>query len=318
MSFVRSLAVASRRGVFGAAALVAVLALSACGGNVSRSEPYLPEKLVAFGDEMSLIESNGHKYSMNAVDATVTTTFVCTGNPIWPQYVAQGYGFVFAQCNPNNVTATAFTYAAVGATVDDVVTQVANHGAGFDSRTLVTLMAGLHDVLNAYAQYPNTLTRTDALALMTAQGTKLGNLVNQITNRGAGARVLLALVPDIYYSPYALAEEAAHVGEGRRQLLGDMVAALNLAARLTVANNGRWSALITADETVSSMAKLPSSYGLTDVVTAGCTVALPDCTTATIQTSGTVYLWADDLHMSYLAHNSIGSNALYKAQNNPF
>jgi len=318
MSLVRSLAAASVRGVLGAAALMSAMALTACGGNVSRSEPYVPERLVAFGDEFSVIESNGHKYTMNAVDATATTTFVCSNNPIWSQYVAQGYGFYFAQCNPNNVTAKAFSYAAVGATVDDVVTQVANNGAGFDSKTLVTLMVGMHDVLNVYAEVvANTRTADDAKALMTTQGTKLGQLVNQIANQGAGARVLFALAPDISYSPYALAQEA--LVPGRQELLRQLVDALNKAARLAVVDNGRWSALITANEIVSGDAKVPAAYGFTDVVNAGCTTAsLLDCTTLTVQTSGIVYLWADSLHMAYTAHNQIGSNALYKAQNNPF
>ena len=321
MSLVRSLAAVSMRGALGAAALVSALALSACGGNVSRSEPYVPERLVAFGDEFSVIDSNGHKYTINAVDATTTTTFVCSNNPIWSQYVAQGYGFTFAQCNPNSVTPKAFSYAAVGATVDDVVTQVANNSAGFTSTTLVTLMVGMHDVLNAYARVDaNTLSADDAKALMTTQGTKLGQLVNQIAAQGAGARVLFALVPDISYSPYAIAEEAAHVGAGRQQLLRDMVVNLNKAARLAVVDNGRWSALITADEIVSSMAKLPASYGLTNVLVAGCasTAPLPDCTTSTLVDSTLVYLWADNLHMSYGAHSQIGSNALAKARNNPF
>ena len=321
MSFVRSLGVVTMRGVRGAAALAALAVLASCGGNVSRAEPYVPDKLVAFGDEMSLIESNGRKYTVNAVDATDTSLFVCAGNAIWPQYVAGGYSFVFSQCNTGSSPATAFTYATVGATVDDVVTQFANNGTGFNSNTLVTVMVGMHDVLNAYARYP-TLTRADALALMTTQGTKLGNLINQITNRGAGARVLFALTPDISYSPYAITEETSHPGEGRQQLIRDMVGALNSAARLAVTDNGRWSALITADETVSSMAKLPASYGLTDVAVGGCNVALPNCTTSTLNTSvnstSPVYLWADNTHIAASAHGQIGSGALYKAQNNPF
>lgn len=317
MSLVRSLAAASMRGVFGAAALVSALALSACGGSVSRSEPYVPERLVAFGDEFSVIESNGRKYTMNAVDSTDTTLFVCSGNPTWSQYVAQGYGFVFSQCNPNNVTPKAVSHAAVGATIDDTITQWNNNGAGFTSTTLVTLMAGMHDVLNVYAEVAaNTRTADDAKALMKAQGTKLGQLVNQMANQGEGARVLFALVPDISYSPYAIAQETAVAG--RQQLLRELVNELNKAARLAVVDNGRWSALITANEIVSSMAKLPSSYSLGDVVTAGCTAVLPDCTTSTLVTAGTVYLWADDKHMSYSAHSQIGSNALYKARNNPF
>jgi outer membrane lipase/esterase len=322
MSFVRSLGVVTMRGVRGAAALAALAVLASCGGNVSRAEPYVPDKLVAFGDEMSLIESNGRKYTVNAVDATDTSLFVCAGNPIWSQYVAQGYGFVFSQCNPNNVTPTAFTYATVGATIDDVVLQVANHGVGFNSKTLVTVMVGTHDVLNAYAQVQNNLLSQEAaLALMTTQGNRLGDLVNQITNKGDGARVLLALMPDVSYSPYAGTQEVSVV-KHEDKLLAKLVKNLTDATRLRAVDNGRWIALITGNEIVSSMYKQPASYGLTDVGPAGCSVALPDCTTSTLNPStvstSPVYLWADDRRIAAAAHGNIGSDALRRAQNNPF
>jgi outer membrane lipase/esterase len=124
-----------------AAALTGALGLVACGGNVSRSEPYVPDKLVSFGDELSAFTSDGHKYSVNGLSTTNSVTaFDCRVNPTWAQYVAQGYGFVYPQCNPNNVVTKAETRAVVDAKIDDVVNQVNAYGT-FTPTTLVTLMA---------------------------------------------------------------------------------------------------------------------------------------------------------------------------------
>jgi outer membrane lipase/esterase len=172
-------------------------------------------------------------------------------------------------------------------------------------------------VLDAYDNVKsNALTRADALLLMKAQGTKLGQLVNQIANAGDGGRVLFALTPDISYSPYATAEET--LVAGRKQLLRDLVNELNSAARLAVIDNGRWAALMTANETVSSMYRFPASYSLGNVTVAGCSVALPNCDTTTLVDTSVNYLWADDRHMGPSAHGQIGSAALNRARNNPF
>lgn len=327
MSFVRSsLGVVTMRGVRGAAALAALAVLASCGGNVSRAEPYVPDKLVAFGDEMSLIESNGHKYTVNAVDATDTSLFVCAGNPVWSQYVAQGYGFVFSQCNPTGVTPTAFNFAAVGATVDTVATQVTNNSAGFNNKTLVTLMAGMYDVIYAYNQVKSNLwTSAAALAYADSKGAQYAGLVDQLTNGGKGARVLFSFLPDISYSPFAFAEEAALPGVGRQQLIRDLVRHFNDEARIKVVNNGRWVASVDADVSVVTSYNAfvaGGSSGFSDVTTAGCSTPLPNCTTATLKplstTTSPVYMWADETRMGAGLQVQIGNAALYKAQNNPF
>jgi outer membrane lipase/esterase len=51
-----------------APALFAAL-LGGCGGSSSRVENYVPTRLVAFGDELSLVNPNGSKYSVTALKA---------------------------------------------------------------------------------------------------------------------------------------------------------------------------------------------------------------------------------------------------------
>jgi len=302
--------------------------LASCGGNVSRSEPYVPDRLVSFGDELSLIEEtsandhNGRKYTVNAVDSTNTAVLACSSNPIWSQYVAAGYGFKYAQCNPNNEVPKAVSYAELNATVDMVATQVATYNVGFNNQTLVTLMIGTRDVLDAYESVKSGTPLADALALMEAKGTQVGALITQLVNNGAGARVLFALVPDVSYSPYAVSEEA--LVAGRQAMLRSLVKKFNDTAMLKMPGNGRWAALVGTENPVASYAEQffkGVTNGYTDVTHAGCTVALPGCTTATLDTSSStspVFLWADSTHIAASVHSTIGAAAFNRAQNNPF
>ena len=103
------------------AALAALLA--ACGGS-ERVEDYVPTKLVAFGDELSVINSDGSKHGVNALK-TNSTELDCATYPVWPQAVASGYGLVFPQCNSSGVLTTSAEMKAVaGAKVADVVAAV--------------------------------------------------------------------------------------------------------------------------------------------------------------------------------------------------
>ena len=310
------------------ALLAALLAgLPGCGGSSSRVEAYVPTGLVAFGDELSLIDTSGRKYTVNALK-TGTTDLDCATYPVWPQVVADGYGMVFKECNPKAVATTAAVMkASVGAKVADVVAAVAAYQATavFTPQTLVTVMAGQHDILAAYYAYSaGTLTRAQAKAQVAAAGKTLGALVNTVANQGSGARVLYATPPNLGYSPFA-AEQVRTTGNADRAvLLKELTLDFTAGLRLEVTNDGRYAALITADEltiTMSDTTKLQVN-GLTNVVDAVCTVALPGCTTATMVSGaaglGTAYLWADAQHPGVNYQVRTGIAALNRARNNPF
>lgn len=323
----------------------ALAALAACGGSVSRVEEFHPTRLVAFGDEMSVIgagtstaEPAGSKYTINAIDTD--GNLACSSQPLWIQTVASTFGLVFAECNPYNSTVTAQIRAAVDARVADVVAQYDSFIAGdtLTSTSLVTVMAGQHDVLDAYSAYDlGQVTRDQALAQVAAVGTTLGNLVNRIANGGDGARVLYATIPDVGLSPYALAQKDTQQTDiDRQQLLKDLVYKFNEAFRLAVINDGRYVGLVLGDELLQAMAKYPSTYSLTSTTEAACDATLYDsatlaldstrqvigCTTSTLvegaSGSAVTYLWADDRHPSPAWQVRLGSSAASRAQNNPF
>lgn len=308
-----------------APALLAVL-LGGCGGS-TRVESYAPNRIVVFGDELSLIGTNGSKYSVNALKADAVS-LDCATYPVWPQVVADGYGMVFSECNPTAVASPAGVMkASVGATVADVVAAVSAFQASstFTPQTLVTVMAGQHDILNAYKAYDaGTLSRALALSQVSAAGKALGALVNNVANQGSGGRVLYSTPPNLGYSPFAAAELVRTSDADRVTLLKELTLAFTAALRLEVVNDGRYAALITADELTISMSDPTKmvSYALTNIVDPVCTVALPNCTTATMAAGaagvGTAYLWADAQHPGVSFQSRVGLAALNRARNNPF
>ena len=44
--------------------------LASCGGGTSTQDRFLPSRLVVFGDEQSLLRSDGAKFSVNQIDTT--------------------------------------------------------------------------------------------------------------------------------------------------------------------------------------------------------------------------------------------------------
>jgi hypothetical protein len=309
-----------------APALFAAL-LGGCGGSSSRVENYVPTRLVAFGDELSLVNPNGSKYTVNALKAD-GVTLDCVTYPVWPQVVADGYGMLFPECNPNAIATTvAVMKASVGAKVADVAAAVAAFQATsvLTPQTLVTLMAGQHDILAAYIAYDaGTLTRAQAKAQVAAVGKTLGTLINSMANQGSGARVLYATPPNLGYSPYATAEGTRTADADRATLLKELTIDFTEGLRLQVLNDGRYTGLITGDELTISMTdptKLLAN-GLTNTAEAACTTALPTCTTATLVSGaagvGTAYLWADAQHPGVSFQSRVGIAALNRARNNPF
>jgi hypothetical protein len=307
-------------------ALCAAL-LGGCGGSSSRVENYVPTRLVAFGDELSLVNADGSKYGVNALLPN-TTTLDCVTYPVWTQAVASGYGMVFPECNVGAVAnPAAVMKATVGAKVADVVAAVAAYQATtvFTPQTLMTVMAGQHDILAAYAAYnAGTLGRAAAKTQVAAAGKVLGALVNTTANQGSGARVLYATPPNLGYSPYATAEVARTGDADRATLLRELTLAFTEALRTEVLNDGRYAALITGDELVISLSDSTKmvANGLTNITDAACTTAMPGCTTATLVSGaagvGTTYLWADAQRPGVLFQARVGAAALNRARNNPF
>ena len=74
------------------------------------------------------------------------------------------------------------------------------------------------------------------------------------------------------------------------------------------------------DLRTQSAARSPATFGLSDVSTAVCAVALPDCTTATLVSGGVAatWLWADGKRLASGGQSQLTTLALERAQRNPF
>jgi len=299
------------------ASMLAVL-MAACGGGTSQFEPFQPARLFAFGDETSLLTPDGRKFTVNALNSTNVVD--CTLEPIWVQMLATQYGFVFAECNPDAATDTkALMRAEAGAKVDDVERQIDRQLAlgGFAAKDLATLLVGANDVLEVYADFPRR-SEEQLIADVRARGEKVAAQVNRLV--ALDVRVIVSTVPDLGLTPYALTQKGAFTDTDRAALLSRLTTAFNSRLRVNILNDGRFVGLLLADELVQSLVRAPEFFGLTNTVSAVCTVVLPDCTTLTLVDSGNSinHLWADDRRLTYSGQQRLGTLALQRATGNPF
>lgn len=301
--------------------LGATAMLAACGGGSSQIDPFRPSRLIAFGDETSALRSDGSKYTVNATDTT-TGAIACSSNPIWVQSLASSYGLVFKQCNTSNLAATtAVMYATAGAKVADVARQADQQFAldGFNGKDLVTVLAGVNDILELYASYgaqSEQVLGDEA----EARGKALAATVNTIAN--AGGKVIISTIPDVGVTPFAVSERASHADTDRAKLLSDLSSRFNLGLRLNVINDGHKIGLILTDELTQTAAKYPSAYSLSNSTEAACLAAYqpPLCTDKTLNSaaSASTYMWASNTLLGPSVQARIASLAQTRASNNPF
>jgi len=317
--------------VRGLAAAALAAALASCGGG-QQVVTYVPQRIIAFGDETSVIvdsgDHNGRKYTINyQVDAA--TAVDCKSNPLWIQVLGFHYNIVFPQCNRDGVAATGLIEAAVGATAADVKTQVDQFLAGggtLAASDLVTVLAGANDVKAAGDQVEaGTLTEDQATAIVEQAGSDLAVQVNRLAT--LGAKVLISTTPDVGLSPYAVAEP---VVTGRADRLSRLSSRFNSKLRIGLINDGRLIGLVLNDELISGYTKALGTF--IDVWNPACisTVAITDCTSITLQdytgvahsggvaANQTQWLWADNLHLAPTAQGAMGSAAVGRAVGNPF
>jgi outer membrane lipase/esterase len=306
------------RGRFTSACLglaLLVLQIAACGGGTTQSEPFVPGRLVVFGDDTSTIAPNGAKYNVNGVNSG--SVFDCALEPIWVQQLAAQYGFAFAECNPTSLEPRAFMRAGVGATVDDVAAQVEAQVAagGFRDKDLATVLAGTNDVLALYALYPGR-SAASLLDEAKARGKRLAQVVNRLV--GLGVKVVVSDLPDIGLSPYARAQKALDPnGFDRALFMTQLAAAFSEQLGVNVILDGRFVGLVQAQLSFEVIGRAPGGLNITTPI---CLVALPNCTTATLLVGADTQnsLWADDTRLTTLGHSRLAALAIDRARRNPF
>jgi outer membrane lipase/esterase len=316
-----------------AAAVLAATLLAACGGSEGEEvSDFRPARVIAFGDEESLIvdsrnDANGSKYTVNATVSATDPKLVCNSSAVWSQSVAASYGLFFPQCNPNGVAAPASRIRATfGARAADLAAQIDAQQveSPLGPGDLTTVLVGQYDVIAEYLKYP-AVGQDQLVANVEAAGAEVGRQVNRITD--TGAKVLLSTIIDVGYSPYAVAQVTAHADGNRAVLLSLLSQRFNAKLRATIVNDGRKIGLVLLDEIVTAVVKFPGYLGFTHVLTGVCDLtksaltppSILDCTPMTVIAGGDpTYFWADDLHLSASAQNVHGSNAIQRARNNPF
>jgi outer membrane lipase/esterase len=315
---------ACRLGALAAAALL----VAGCGGGGDLVEPFEPTRQLSFGDEYSALADGGRNYGTNGAtpadpddDGSDDADLVvdCTRQPNWVQQLASAFSMSFAQCLGSRTTAAAVLYAQPGAKVADVKAQIDTHlaASGFGPKDLVTVLVGANDVLEQYARYP-AVDEATLIAEVRARGLALAQQVNRIID--LDGRVIVATVPDLGLTPFALAEETAN--DGRAALLTRLTLAFNARLRANILNDGRRIGLALADELTQAVVRRPGVFGFSNAEKAACAVAPPNCinNTAGLVTgaSGTQWLWASATLFSAGGQNRLAAVAIQRARNNPF
>jgi len=313
---------ATRTTRLAAAAVLLTGLIAGCGGGTSTVDAFVPGRILVFGDELSVLTSDGRKYTINTVDEN--NVLDCRLNPIWVQSLAGQYGMVFAECNPDAfANPKARMLAAAGATTDELATQIRTFTSGdsIESDDMATVLVGMNDVLQAYASYP--AESEDVLtARVEAAGERAAGQVNDLA--AAGARVLVSTAPDMGQTPFAKAE-SLEKGDVAAAVLSRLSAAFNRSMRLSLTNDGSRIGLLLLDDLMHGMVRVPGAYRLQNVDTAACAgdAPLPDCSNNTLISADPTptisnYLWADATRPAPGVHSYLGSQAITRARNNPF
>jgi outer membrane lipase/esterase len=322
------------------------LLLAACGGG-TQVEKFVPNRVLVFGDETSVIDdtgatANGRKYTVNGF-ASDGVTRDCRVNGVWVQYLAGLWGIVFPQCNPNAVATASRIHATNGAKVADVAAQITLAGA-LGSKDLTTVMVGTHDIVELYGQYPAS-SEAALTAQAQARATALAAQLKRIVQ--TGAKVVFVTIPEVGITPFAQAESASHPNEDRAGLLTRLSFRFNAQLRTAVSNqdspsfiDGHQGVQVLGDELFRAIAAAATVGGTgyfnanTGVCDAAKAPNVIDCNNSTdtavntlitatstpaLVTGGTAsnYLWADALHLSPGGHGSLGQTAANRTNANP-
>ncbi|MBC8057967.1 MAG: esterase [Rhizobiales bacterium] len=314
LNVMRQARAALRSGTLAVAAL-----LAACGGG-EQDTKFNASRVIAFGDEMSVINADGKKYSINALLPDSTTQVDCASSPIWIQAVAAIYGLVFPQCPGVFADPASRIYATNGATVADITTQIdaqLNSG-GFGTNDLATVLVGANDVIAQFQQYP-AVGEDQLGANLSTAGAALAAQVNRLA--GLGARVLIVTIPDMGLTPFA-GDRSAGSTDGNPALLTRLSTRFNDALLANILNDGRKIGLVQLDEYLKAV-DTQTRFGVgsfNNTTQFACTVALPNCTSSTVvaDSVNAVWLWADNRRLSPSGQSGLGSLASSRAQNNPF
>lgn len=259
------------------------------------------------------------KYEAGTVGATAsqrTTTvdYACDVASTWVQIVAQAYGKGYTSQCAQDKRGGAVSYAALGAKTADVINQINANRGSLGSKTIVTIMVGQNDILEQYQLIKaSSQSEAGATAVLQSRAADMAAAIKGVI--GTGAKVMLALTPDLGQTPLATAA-------GDSTLLTNLVRAYNDRLYITGLGNvsGRELAGINP-ESLTKPGTRSTSYQYVTPLCDAAAVLRPDGTTpanddekllyctSQYYTSGTATstaIWADAKRPAPLLHNLIG------------
>lgn len=281
-------------------------------------DPVAPDT-VELPSTVTVIEKGVDTGTSGALQRTMQRGYSCNAANIWIQYVAAAFGKGYPNSCGRNTGAV--SYAANGADVAAIAAQVAAHRGELTKGVLVTLLGGQNDIMYIYDQVKNHgMDDATAKSYLEGKAAELAGVVDAIVD--TGARVILALPPDMGQSPQA-------IEDGKTVLLASLTKIFNDSLYLDHVNSSQSGRTVAGVDPQIFMAVHSTSYNYT---TPACdttlTVPYPNevspakpavvyCTTDRLVSgaSASTYIWADKTHLSPLGHSMIGSTAYNRAAN---
>lgn len=276
----------------------AVVALGGCGSGTT-FEPLVPSRIVSFGDGWSDVGQTGSKYTVN--DGSVN---------LWVERVAASYS--------RTITASAsggLGFARGGARVNTGANSIADQITAFlaantiGASDLLIIDAGISELAALAVAHPTDAALT---AAADSAGKALAAQVQRLTAAGA-KHVVIANAMDLGKTPLA------RVGSLLPQRLSAYSAAsraFNDGLKIALADVTNNILLIDNEAYINVLYLTPTLIGSNANITApACSVPVTSCTASNAVSNYSVYLFADDRHITPAAHRLLGDNAVIKIKN---
>lgn len=255
--------------------------------------------------------------AVNNTQRVSTVFHFCDTPKTWVQIVAAAYGKGFKGDCPIELRSGAVSHATLGAKTAEVIGQInANRGA-LNSKTVVTIMVGQNDIIEQFQSEKST----DAAAKeLRERADRMAAAIKGVI--GTGAKVVLALTPDLSQSPFAASDRAR---------MATLVRAYNDSLYITGLGNvsGRSLAGLNPQSYTQPGANGSSSYQTATPLCDAAAVLRPDgsppanddekllyCTSQyyTTGASANTAIWADAKRAAPLLHNLIGVTVFNRAR----
>jgi outer membrane lipase/esterase len=269
-------------------AVSVALLLTACGAG-SVKDPFVPTRVVVFGDSLS-VRTAGVRYTVNGSG----------GIDNWTDQIASSYGVTSFSAN-----------AVAEATVSGVAAQVSAFGGAYQSGDLVVMSAGFRDLIDlAQSASPTTAA--------TALGATYGNAIRAAVSNGA--KHVLAINMYDFSSTYSVQGGTASAANMKALIRAFNIELARSLVSPYVADNVR----LVDVEGYMIAGKLT---GFTDLTTVVCAQTDPSagigmgtgklnsslCTVGNVGAAYTStynnYLFADAVYLTPAGHRALGSFA---------